>query len=68
MLKCNVWGVGRKTFSENLACDGEKTCCTPTAEDDKRSFCLLDALCMASVKIAHVHMLSVRIALLKNCT
>lgn len=49
MLKCNVWGVGRKTFSENLACDGEKTCCTPTAEDDKRSFCLLDALCMVSV-------------------
>lgn len=64
MLQCNVWGVGRETFPINLARENEKTCCTPTAGDDKRSFCLLYAPYMASVKTARV--LSVRIVFVEK--
>lgn len=46
-----IWSAGRgKTSFEDSACDSEKTCCTPTAEEDKCSFRLLCAICMAGVK------------------
>lgn len=45
-----IWSAEREASSEDSACDGGKTCCTPTAEEDKCSFCLLCALCMAHVK------------------
>lgn len=47
-----MWSVGRKTFSEDSSRGGEKTCCAPTAGDDKCGSCLLCAICMACVKNA----------------